>query len=372
MNKSTANRNFYYKDSAEGTSVISVEVALKPETESKSCASWPYAEWSVGWRASQNISVGNSGADNSGNQNSLTNATSTDNNTPLADNPAPVSSNSNWPVEPQIFSRIIGPNLAISGADIALRGETVGLDKKPIENVRYLWNFGDGATKEGEAVLHGYNFPGDYVVILDVASGKLSATSRLKIKVSAADVLLGGIVGGPDGKIELINNSSQELDLSWWRIRSGNQFFTLPKNTKVLARGRLPLANSVTGLDANGEDAFLRYPNGAVAYSFLNPTKVGTAETGVSEIQARETAAVSRAVEPISTVSQTAAVAEAVETPSEIQTSPEPAEAGQTRSFFSPWLYGVIGVIILGLGYMFFPKPIEAKNLADEFTIIED
>lgn len=303
----------------------------------------------------------------------------TTNNNPATDNSlsednSTYSNYSSWPTDPQIFCRIVGPSTGINGADIVFRGETSGLDKKPIENARYVWNFGDGATKEGESVLHAYNFPGDYVVILDVSSGKYNATSRLKIKIISADIALGGIVSGSDGKVDLINNSSQELDLSYWRIRSGNQYFNLPKNTKIVAHGKLPLSSSVTGLNIAGQDAVLLYPNGSVAY---NPQSASVVIARTEVVASPE-----KLVAPVFTKSdvqskpaaQVASVASALEEVENVDASQlsKSTQQNQASSFFSPWLFGVVGVIILGLGFTLLPKPPSLENSAEAFTIIED
>ena len=292
-----------------------------------------------------------------------------------ADEDSSTSNNSSWPVEPQIFSRIIGPMTAISGADILLRGEAIGIEKEPLANARYLWNFGDGSTKEGESVLHGYNFSGEYVVILDASGGRYSATSRLSIKIIPADLSIDAIVHGSEGKMDLVNNSNQELDLSWWRIRSGNQFFTLPKNTKILANSRLPLSALVTGLSINNnQDVALLYPNGSVAYAVADHVKVVEApkisEVSVEPMEASP-AVIYPGVSDSRSFLQTASVAEAAVNGEDGGL----ADQENQSSFLSPWLYGVVGIIILGLGFTFLPKPAAPaipKNSADDFKIIED
>lgn len=57
MSKNTANRNFYYKDAVVGSYTLSVKIALRPEGESRSCASWPLDEWDIRWTAAQAISI---------------------------------------------------------------------------------------------------------------------------------------------------------------------------------------------------------------------------------------------------------------------------------------------------------------------------
>lgn len=57
MNKNTANRNFYYKDSSTGNYKMTVNIALRPTEETRTCASWPIEEWGTKWTLAQNISV---------------------------------------------------------------------------------------------------------------------------------------------------------------------------------------------------------------------------------------------------------------------------------------------------------------------------
>ena len=305
---------------------------------------------------------------------------------------------STWPVEPRVFSRIIGPTTAIVGADIILKGEAIGVEKQPLQNVRFVWNFGDAVTKEGESVMHGYNFPGDYVVILEASSGRFVGANRLKIKVIPADLVISEVALGVDGKIELLNNSNSELDLSWWRVKNGGQFFTIPKNTIILAHGRLPLASSVLGFAVVDSDVALLYPNGSVARAFEKNIAVKTSSIAAAASESKKTvnkpvavASPSKAKtlavttvkeipkppdESPKIVEQTASVAFAVGTSSEksvvnsVGTFEKPGKKG-----LSLWLYGVCGVIILGLGFALFPKSAKSfppKNSADEYKIIED
>jgi len=344
---------------------------------------------------------GNSATSSNQTENPSPSATMTAEANSSADSSASVNSsnNSNWPVDQQIFSRIIGPSTAIAGADIVLQGEAIGLDKKPIANPRYLWNFGDGATKEGENVMHAYNFPGDYVVILDVSGGKFSATNRFRIKIVAADIVVSGIVSGYLGKVELVNNSNQELDLSWWRLKSGNQFFTLPKNTKIVARGKLPLSSSVTGLNVNPLDVALLYPNGLIAYqsetvltsspavvsaptpsaatmSKVKSEPLKTSLIASSQKTSRSIVIVESAV-PSPTSSQIATVAAVFDAPNgdgkdNISQPTVIINQSQPTSQPSRFVYFLVSIIIIGLGIAFLPKPSGLKSLAEEFTIIED
>ena len=295
---------------------------------------------------------------------------------------------SSWPLEPQIISRIIGPSTAIAGADVIFKGEAVGLDKKPLQNPRFAWNFGDGATKEGESVLHAYNFPGEYIVILEVSSGISEGSSRLVLNVIPADISIEGVVFGSSGKVELVNNSGRELDLSWWRIQSGANFFTLPKNTKILPNGRMPLSAGVLKFPVEEQNLALLYPNGVLAKKFVKSTPAPVAGAGVDPVAVIPTAtentlskiAVEKP-EPIAVVSklstdggnvarlQTAAVLEAVDGEDVLEEKPTESR----DSNLSLWLYGVGGIVILAIGFILAPKPqAPPKSAAEEYKIVED
>jgi len=92
------------------------------------------------------------------------------------------ANNSNWPVEPQVFADAGKDKVAVVGAGVTFEGKAYGLKKEPLENARFVWNFGDGSVGEGMAVLHAYRHPGDYIVVLDIASGYFSGSDRLTVR----------------------------------------------------------------------------------------------------------------------------------------------------------------------------------------------
>ncbi|KKU68877.1 MAG: S-layer-like protein array protein [Parcubacteria group bacterium GW2011_GWA2_47_16] len=346
----------------------------------KSSGAWTALAPTVG-AANQNGQGGSSG----GQTTNPPVATTAPDNTSGEEDSTPTSEGvkTSWPVEPQIISRIMGPSVAIAGADIVFRGEAVGLDKKPIKNTRFLWNFGDGATKEGESVMHAYNFPAEYVVILEASSGHFEGSSRVRVKIIPADIIVGEVVSGFDGKIELVNKAKQELDLSWWRVRSGDRFFTLPKNTKILPAGRLPLSAAVMGFPVVNDDVALLYPNGSLAHQFIKSVSeqaevvpVASTNTPASELPAAAVVPEISAELPVEVTpkvsGQAAGVALAVSAHAETEIQNAVVSDNNVRPSSSLWLYGTGGVILLGLAFALFPKPTVKKSPADEFTVVED
>jgi len=130
----------------------------------------------------------------------------------------------------KIFADAGEDRKVVVGADTFYKAKALGIEKKPLKNARYVWTFGDGSIKEGQNILYSYSYPGEYVVVLNVSSGEYTASDRILVNVLPADVV---ISDAETSFIELENKSSFELDLSWWRIRSGKNYFTLPKNTII-------------------------------------------------------------------------------------------------------------------------------------------
>ncbi|HBH71700.1 MAG: hypothetical protein UU88_C0002G0014 [Parcubacteria group bacterium GW2011_GWC1_42_11] len=180
--------------------------------------------------------------------------------------PSPViSANTTFPVEPQIFADAgASARTVSSGAPIVFTGRAFGLKKEPIENARMVWSFGDGGRAEGVSVAHTYYYPGDYVVVLDVASGYYSASDRATVRVSAPLVTLS--VGGDQIRsfVKLENSGVDEIDLSDWQVVGNGKNFIFPKNTILSSRKTLTLASEVTGLATPvGSVVELRFPNGS-------------------------------------------------------------------------------------------------------------
>ncbi len=268
MNKGTANKNFYYKDSAEGTHALSVRVASKPESESRSCANWPIEEWSIQWTVAQDMTIGSAQSSSGASSSATTSDPATQTGTASAASGAsgPVSSASGIPIEPQIFAYAGKDREVVAGADSVFEARAVNKGGEPIKPGRFLWTFGDGASAEGQTVMHHFAQPGRYAVVLDIAEGLFVASHQVIVTALPVPITL-SVKGG---NIMLTNTSGKNLDISYWSLRSGGRFFAFPKNTVLLARASVPFTSEVTHLSA-AADAALLYPNGVVAAAAGQP-----------------------------------------------------------------------------------------------------
>ena len=179
--------------------------------------------------------------------------------------PNPQNTNISWPIESQIFAKAGQDRVVVVGADTEFKGEALGLQKEPLDNARYLWNFGDGTVQEGKNIFHNYYYPNEYIITLDVSSGKFSASDRINIKAIPADIIISSHGLGVDSFVELHNKTPHELDLSFWVLKVGLEKFIIPKNTIVSANKKLIFSPQATNFNIKkNETPFLHYPNGSL------------------------------------------------------------------------------------------------------------
>ncbi len=390
ISKNSANRNFYYKDTALGTKTLTAKIALKPESENRSCASWPVVEWPSGWTITQTLTVGTAPSGSSGSATGIspdadtpiTSTTETTSSTSAT--PASSGGSATVPTKPQIFVSASVPSQGIAGAPVTFTAAAVGIKKEPLANARFVWSFGDGAVGEGKKVQHSYHYPAAYVVMVEASSGEWSATDRADIAISAPELAISSIGEGPDGFIEVQNNGKFDVDLSEWMLGSGSGFFVFPRGTIIGAKKRIPFAGAITGLFADPSSSTLLYPNGKLVTRYQSQ-----APTPELIVEANAPAAVpTERTEPVSVKKEARSAVESPEAPVASARMPLPetsellgaALATTEQGSSSGFLWGVVLLVALStLGYMLMLRPRSEPSTADKlraeaatFDIIED
>ncbi|MBX4216032.1 PKD domain-containing protein [Candidatus Parcubacteria bacterium] len=351
MSKNSANRNFYYEDSQAGSYTFNLKAAYRPEGENRTCPNWPTEEWANAWNATQQYTVGNVADSSAQSETSSSTASAT----------APSSGgNSAWPVEPQIYANAGSDRIAIVGADITFEGKALGINKESLEGARYIWNFGDGARKEGKIVAHAYKYPGDYVVVLDVSSGYYSASDRANVRVENSKLVISRAGGG---FVELSNGSGAELDLSAWLLHAGDSSFAFPEHTMIGGGKKLVIADETSGLSSNAAVVELLYPNGTLAYRYEKGKSIAA---NLAPVAAVTTVSASpKAALPLKAQAALAAVAAA----------DTEGDEGDSSPVSYTWLIALVGIAFLGVIGVYasgFGKKETSKLTAEDFTIIEE
>ncbi len=156
------------------------------------------------------------------------------------------------------------------GATTEFKGQAFGLEDEPLDNARFLWTFGDGASKEGKNITHFYQYPGEYIVVLNVSSGEYFASDSMLVKALPNQIFISEIKTGADSWIELENKSKEEIDISGSQIKYENQIFVFPQSTRIRPSAYLIIPSSVSGMifyPGKGVVELL-YPGGFKADSF--------------------------------------------------------------------------------------------------------
>ncbi len=168
------------------------------------------------------------------------------------------------PPVPQIFVDAGGDRTVIVGADAEFDARAYDRTRNVLDtaHVRFLWNFGDGTTSEGPAVLHHFEYPGRYAVVVDIAEDKSAGSDTVIVTAEPAKLAWKAL---PDGGVELNNLAGRDLDLSGWIVRAGPgvfaSLFRLPPHSVILAGSSMRIARATLGFTAAAE-VELQYPNG--------------------------------------------------------------------------------------------------------------
>ncbi|MEK7077467.1 MAG: lamin tail domain-containing protein [Patescibacteria group bacterium] len=160
---------------------------------------------------------------------------------------------------------------AEAGGDVAIEvGYPVSFNSVTSQGATsYKWYLGDGAVKEGAEIIHTYQFPGTYLVTLEVANGADTNVDQARVFVFGGKVWLNefsaGVSSTTGGWVEIYNPQPTSADISGWILESGAGKFVVPSFVLIPAKGFLVLTQAVTGLDLNGQSKItLKYPNGSV------------------------------------------------------------------------------------------------------------
>ena len=382
--KNTANRNFYYKGAAEGVHTLTARVALKPETESRSCASWPVGEWPSGWSATQNMTVGSSSAapppENGAGAGSAAQNAAASSSSGSSSTGSSAAANM-----PSIYVNATVPQRGTAGAPVLFDAAAVGLKKEPLTNARYVWSFGDGGVAEGKSVPHVYHYPAAYVVMVTASGGEFSATDRKEISIVAPELVLSNVKEGDGGFIELKNAGTYDTDLSFWVLKSNARVFTIPAGTIIGAGKTIPFPAAITGLSPDPLSTALLYPNGNLVTAYASPRAESISAPVTTPAPATHPPAISetaRAVKPASAPQPVRVPADdASETFVPLVSSTEllGAAGAATEKSKAPWLLGTALLSALAIGGYFLLRmterePTEAEQLrkeAAEYDIVE-
>ncbi|MAG12649.1 hypothetical protein CL630_02435 [bacterium] len=277
----------------------------------------------------------------------------------------------------------------VVGADIIFKGTTFGLKGEPIENTRFVWSFGDGSMREGGTVAHAYRYAGEYVVILEGASGNYSASDRIDVEVIPADIFITDVGSTDDFFISLVNKTAHEINLESWILRAGVENFRIPHNTFIPSSKTVQFAQDITGLTEH-DDIALLYPSGKIADIYqkqTQPDELAQAPVQIITEQQRQEQTVTSPIYKPEIIEQEIETQQNTHEDTQIaalahtDNANGPITASNNTFSIFKWALALIGLLGISLGTLFLMRTGQPalsvrtgteKNLADQFEIIEE
>ena len=238
----SANKNFRYRDSMNGTFIMTVKATGRTSGDI--------------WNANQVIAISDSVST------STTTATTTEE--VITANPSSNQGSSSSGSSSAHYSAAPLSSLKIlPGFEVSAGRDRLGTVGSPLEfkvetNIEYtnnsifVWNFGDGREGGGGIVSHTYMYPGEYVLMLNVAGPRGKAVSRINIKIVSPELAITNV---SRERIEIANNSKSEVSLFGRALVTKDKVFAFPRDTIIKAGQKISFGADVTGLDASGQSS---------------------------------------------------------------------------------------------------------------------
>lgn len=145
---------------------------------------------------------------------------------------------------------IIASTTVYVGKPNNFKALTSRLDRSQEIALRHYWNFGDMHTSTGTKVTHEFEFPGEYIVMLESSTTKKQNLGRLDVKVLPHALTLATTT---EGNIIIKNISEEEFKLDGYSIVGEGYKFIFPKNSLIM-----PKANITIGKDKLGKTVTLQ------------------------------------------------------------------------------------------------------------------
>lgn len=158
------------------------------------------------------------------------------------------------PTQPKITTEILSQSVVVSGIDFNVNHKTIGLKKENIILGRFVWNFGDGMSRESNSestpFTYRYDYPGEYLLSLSYYQNSSSsvpdAIDRMVVRVIPAGVVVSSVGTVVDPYIELENKSGFEITLSGWIIKGINNLFVIPGGTIIMPGKKIKISSRIT------------------------------------------------------------------------------------------------------------------------------
>ena len=233
----SANKNFRYRDSTEGVFTMTVKATGRTSSDI--------------WSVSQAITISNSLPA------PTTIPATTEETTTTVASSGQSSSNivSAHYSATSLATLNRTTSLAVSAGRDRLGSVGSPLEFRAETNAEYArsnifkWNFGDGNEGFGKVLSHSYQYPGEYIVVLNFSLPEGQAVARTNVKIIEPEIVV--TLATPE-RVELKNSSKYEVSLFGRVLVVGEKVFAFPQDTIIKAGQSISFSANITGLRPSG------------------------------------------------------------------------------------------------------------------------
>lgn len=138
------------------------------------------------------------------------------------------------------------PRIGYVGAPLAFEAKIQSMKNIPAGNLAgFRWSWGDGFQSSGQFVSHAYEYPGDYIVVLNSSMGGTDAVSKVKVKILSPKAL---ITSATALSVEITNDDMYELNIGGWWIETAGERRVIPQDTLLSKQASVHISPKAIGL----------------------------------------------------------------------------------------------------------------------------
>lgn len=177
--------------------------------------------------------------------------------------------------EPELVVTLGRSRLGFVGVPLSFEAKIKSVKNMPVTaQSTYTWSMGDGTKQSGQFILHAYEFPGEYIVILNTSAGGANAVSKVLVKVVSPRI---SVKAEPE-YIKIENLDSHELNLGSFTVETGGSKFSVPEDTIIAPKATLRISLATMRL-SYGDKVIVKNPLGNVVQKTDAPVLVGTTDS---------------------------------------------------------------------------------------------
>ncbi len=160
--------------------------------------------------------------------------------------------------EPELVVTLGRSRLGFVGVPLSFEAKIKSVKNMPVTaRLMYAWSMGDGTKENGQFISHVYEFPGEYIVLLNTSAGGVNAVSKVLVKIVSPRIL----VRAEPEYLTIQNLDSHELNLGGFTIETGGSKFIVPVDTLIAPKGVLRISLSTMRLNY-GDKVNIKNPLG--------------------------------------------------------------------------------------------------------------